>query len=449
MSTSSFLSQLLRRVIPPIDSDRSAERKARSAVELCHALLSARGEVSGAALARETLGAYEALPQNGFKPFVDLLCTDFSPEPARITTAFDAYREDPSPAHLIALQNAVEPPRQELFRRINMAPGGTAALVDLRRRLVEEIDAHAHWISVDADLRHLFESWFNRGFLRLERIDWHTPAIVLEKLIAYEAVHEITGWNDLHRRLAGDRRCFGFFHPALPDEPLIFIEVALTDHISESIQPLLDPDAPEFDPAHANHAIFYSITNCQNGLRGISFGNLLIKQVAHELSLEFPRIQNFATLSPIPGFIEWLKSMEGEIAAAPATEETMSLLRHIHNPAWAADHDLRARLQPLLLSLCAYYLTDAKEGGDPVDPVARFHLGNGARIAQLNYMADTSRRGLLRSAGLMVNYQYRLADVESNHQAYALEHRVIASHTVRKLARESPLSHTTNNVERD
>ena len=445
MDAPSFLKQLFRRVVPPIDSERSAERKARNVIALCHSLLSERGEVSGAILAREALSAYEALPANGLQPFCDMLAEEFSPDPAQIERAATNYQRYPDPTNLIALQRAVEAPRQELFRRLNIAAGGTAVLVDFRSRLLRDLKSNPRWLSIDADLAHLLASWFNRGFLRLDRIDWHTPAIILEKLIEYEAVHEIAGWQDLQRRLAADRRCFAFFHPALPDEPLIFIEVALTDRISESVRPLLDPDAAELDPARADCAIFYSITNCQEGLRGISFGNLLIKQVVHELSLEFPRLQHFATLSPIPDFRSWLTDVESEIAATAGGGETLALLRHLQDPGWATNPETASRLRPLLMSLCAYYLTEAKKDSDPLDPVARFHLGNGARIAQLNYLADTSHSGLERSAGLMVNYLYRLDDVENNHQAYAIEHRVVASHTVKRLARECLLSRAANN----
>ena len=428
-----------------MDSERSAERKARNVIGLCHALLSERGEVSGAALAREALAAYQDLPANAFQPLINMLADEFSPAAIDIAAASTAYQEDPSAQNLVALQHAVESPRQELFRRLNVAAGATAVLVEMRRRMLRELPSNPHWIAVDADLMHLLASWFNRGFLRLERIDWHTPAIVLEKLIEYEAVHEIAGWQDLQRRLAADRRCFAFFHPALPDEPLIFIEVALTDRITESVHPLLDPNTVVSDPARADCAIFYSITNCQDGLRGISFGNLLIKQVVHELSREFPRLQNFATLSPIPDFRTWLTNVEPEIAAATAGIETLARLRELQDPGWHAKPELAARLQPLLMSMCAYYLTEAKKNGAPLDPVARFHLGNGARIAQLNYLADTSQPGMERSAGVMVNYLYRLDDVEANHQAYAIEHRVVASHPVKRLARECILSRTANN----
>ena len=434
MNTSSFLKDLLRKVAAPVDSARTAERKAREAVALCHALLSERGEVSGAALARDALAAYDALPANALEPFINLLASEFSPDPAAIADAAAAYAQYPTPQNLVALQHAVESPRQKLFRRLNVAPGATATLVDLRRRLLREIKANPHWVGVDADLAHLFSSWFNRGFLRLERIDWRTPAIILEKLIQYEAVHEIKGWKDLRRRLAADRRCFAFFHPALPDDPLIFIEVALTDGISDAVAPLLDPASAESDPARADCAIFYSITNCQDGLRGISFGNLLIKQVVHELGHEFPRVKTFATLSPIPGLRAWLAGVaRDQPALAPD-------LARLDQPDWFADAELAARLKPQLMALCAHYLIAVKKDDEPLDPVARFHLGNGARMERLHWLADASAQGMQISAGLMVNYVYRLADVESNHEAFVRDHEVAASHELKKLARDCVLA---------
>ena len=434
MTARSFLNSILRSVAAPVDSARSAERKAREAIALCHALLSERGEVSGAALARDALAAYDALPANAFQPYISLLAKDFSPAPISIAAAAAAYAIDPSPYNLVALQRAVESPRQKLFRRLNVAPGATAALVDMRRRLLRDLKANPDWVGVDADLEHLFGSWFNRGFLRLERIDWRTPALILEKLIEYEAVHEIAGWKDLHRRLASDRRCFAFFHPALPEEPLIFIEVALTERISTTVAPLLDPDSPEVDPARADCAMFYSITNCQDGLRGISFGNLLIKQVVHELGREFPRLKTFATLSPVPGFRAWLASIaRGRAVSVPD-------LARLDERDWFENTAVAERLRPPLMGLCAHYLTAVKKDDEPLDAVARFHLGNGARMEKLNWLADTSKPGMQRSAGIMVNYLYRLADVEKNHEAFVREHEVAASHELKKLARECALT---------
>ena len=285
---------------------RNPSRAARKVIQLCRNLLSERGEVSGTLLAGEALAAYQALDETSRDGFFDLLVQEFSPDPEQVGHAGDAYRANPTAATLARLQTAVESPREELFRRLNLAPGGTRHLVELRARMLRMLDLNPHWEPVVADLERLLIAWFNRGFLELRRIDWRTSAMVLEKLIRYEAVHEIHGWNDLHRRLEADRRCYAFFHPALPDEPIIFIEVALTRGMSEKVQPLIDPGSPVLPPESADCAMFYSITNCQEGLRGVPFGSFLIKQVVEDLGREFPRIRKFATVSPVPSFREWL-----------------------------------------------------------------------------------------------------------------------------------------------
>jgi malonyl-CoA decarboxylase len=409
-------------------------------VGLCAALLGERGEVSGAALARQALAAWQALEARERETFFDALAEEFAPPREAVGNAADAYRYDPSPQNLARLQEVLDSGRQELFRRLNMAPGGTAMLVGLRRELLQGLRRHPAWAAVDADLLHLFRSWFNRGFLRLERIDWRTSAIVLEKLIEYEAVHAIQGWGDLRRRLAADRRCYGFFHPQLPDEPLIFIEVALVQGMSEQVQPLLDPRSVIADPGAADCAIFYSITNCQEGLRGTSFGNLLIKQVAEDLKREFPHLKTFATLSPIPGFRRWLAQNDTRVRLSVGAngEQRLALLAELEKEGW---HRAPPEpLQKLLMRLCAWYLLHAKQGEEPLDPVARFHLGNGAALERLNWLGDTSASGMARSAGLMVNYAYRLDEVERNHERYFSEHAVVASRAVEKLARKSPLA---------
>lgn len=401
------------------------ERPAQHLGALADALLGESGEYASSALARETLSAYQGLGEQGRREFFDALARDYSPSTETVASAAGAYQADPSADNLIRLQESVESPRQELFRRLNMAPGGTAALVGMRGRLLKTLEENPHWRIIDSDLAHLLRSWFNRGFLRLERIDWRTSAAVLEKLMQYEAVHAIDGWRDLHRRLEADRRCFAFFHPQLADEPIIFIEVALTQGMAASVQPLLNVESPVASPADCDCAMFYSITNCQQGLRGISFGNFLIKQVAEELQREFPQLRRFATLSPIPGFRRWLdrKRAErpGELAALAGLDQN------------AAMPDA---LQRMLLPMCAYYLLRAKQDGEPLDPVARFHLGNGAALERLNWMGDTSPAGMARSAGLMVNYEYRLNEVERNHERYWREKLIAASPQVEKLARE-------------
>jgi malonyl-CoA decarboxylase len=372
--------------------------------------------------------------------FFDLLVDEFSPDPEGLERFADAYRREPSQANLILLQQAVEPPRQELFRRLNMAPGGTGVLVEMRRQVLRDLGANPQWRGIEADLAHLLRSWFNRGFLTLQRIDWRTSALILEKLIEYEAVHQIQGWRDLRRRLAADRRCYAFFHPALPDEPLIFIEVALSRGMSARVQPLLDPDSSIIDPASADCAVFYSITNCQQGLRGVSFGNFLIKQVVEDLGRELPRLKSFATLSPVPGFRGWLASIAQELEGTHVGAEMGALAAQLELPNWFEDRALSSELQERLAPLCAHYLLHAKQDQEPADAVARFHLVNGARLERLNWLGDTSATGIRQSAGMMVNYVYRLGSVERNHEAYARASEIVASRRFQSLAKESLLA---------
>ena len=434
-----FVQRLLGSAPPPGAPPRAAVRSARRAASICHELQSQRGEGSGAFIAREALAAYQSLDEPALEVFFTILVKEFSVDPEAVGRFADAYRREPSSGNLVRLQRAVESPRQELFRRLNMAPGGIAVLLEMRRRLLQGLAEHPHWVDIETDLAHLFRSWFNRGFLVLQRIDWRTSALVLEKLIQYEAVHEIQGWHDLRRRLQADRRCYAFFHPALPDEPVIFIEVALTRGMSAKVQPLLALDSPIVDPASADCAIFYSITNPQEGLRGISFGNLLIKQVAEDLGREFPRLKTFATLSPIPGFRKWLAAGTGLREGDPRRAELAALLADLDVQDWFKDKARAAGILKQLSRLCAYYLLYAKQDDEPLDAVARFHLGNGARLERLNWLGDISSTGMRRSAGLMVNYVYRLDDVERNHEAYASERRIIASRRFGVLAKDSLL----------
>jgi malonyl-CoA decarboxylase len=310
-----------------------------------------------------------------------------------------------------------------------MAPDGTRILVAMRSQVLQESDARLKPIA--ADLAHLFTSWFNRGFLVLRRIDWRTSAVILEKLIQYEAVHQIQGWHDLRRRLETDRRCYAFFHPALPDEPIIFIEVALTRGLSDKVQALLDPDSAVLDSDAAEWAIFYSITNCQEGLRGVPFGSFLIKQVVEDVSKEFARIKKFATLSPVPGFRKWLSDKTEALESNRKLAPFADAVEKLDNPQWMED----AALQRQLLPLAAHYLLYAKQNQEPLDPVARFHLKNGARLERINWLGDTSASGLQRSAGLTANYVYKLPDVERNHELYVREHKVRASREIEAQAK--------------
>jgi malonyl-CoA decarboxylase len=421
--------QFLKRVWASVRHTPTARRDqdVEHLVGSCAALLSQRGEVSMARIAADAIAAYGRLNEEGRDAFFDALATDYSPNAADLQRAIDAYQIDPSPLRAHALHQAAEPRRQELFRRLNTAVGGTQLLVRLRADLLPTLPDHPERAGIDADLAHLLRSWFNRGFLVLQRIDWHTSATVLERLIAYEAVHQIQGWDDLRRRLAADRRCYAFFHPALRDEPLIFIEVALTRRLAGDVQSLLDPRAAVTDPSEARRAMFYSITNCQAGLKGVSFGNFLIKQVVEDLSREFVRIRKFATLSPIPDFRSWLSSardlMSPELAAADIGD-----IDHLRT--------LPSRLSEEIRRLCAYYLVREKRERAPLNSVARFHLANGARLARLNWMGDASPAGIASSLGLTANYVYRIAEVETNHEAYATSFDVARSFSVERLARE-------------
>ena len=315
-----------------------------------------------------------------------------------------------------------------------MAPGGTTAIVGMRELILSRLRDHPEIRSFERDLKHLLSSWFNRGFLQFERIDWRTPAVVLEKLIAYEAVHEIQGWDDLRRRLADDRRCFGFFHPALPDEPLIFVEVALTQGLAGQIQNLIETAPDDQKDEKPDTAIFYSISNCQAGLAGISFGNFLIKQVADAVQSEFADIKQFATLSPIPGFRAWLDDVLVRDTPPFLSEDDLDLLQRCD---WRSSELIRQPLKTPLMRLCAPYLVEEKSPSLPFDPVARFHLGNGASVERLNWSGDLSEKGIDQSAGIMVNYLYDSDQIVSNHEAYVRDGTIAASPAVTKLAKDT------------
>ena len=385
--------------------------------DLCRALLSGQGEVSGMKRAAEVLMRYRLAGEAEKRAFFRFLADQMDLDPAAVIAAAQAYAAGPDAGTMAALLAVAEPPRQELLRRLNQAPGGTADLVAMRVDLMAAAKDEPDLGRVDLDFRHLFASWFNRGFLVLRRIGWESPANILEKIIAYEAVHEIHSWADLRRRLEPpDRRCFAFFHPAMPDDPLIFVEVALTRGIPGAIGPLLAEDRKALSPAEVDTAVFYSISNCQAGLRGISFGNSLIKQVVDVLGREVSGLNTFVTLSPIPGLTRWIKTQD---AATQAILEA--------DPAMLEADALRR--------LAARYLLEAKAGdGAPLDPVARFHLGNGAEVHDIHAGADLSAKGRQQSCGAMVNYLYDPARVEQNHEAFATKQTVAAARGVKALA---------------
>jgi malonyl-CoA decarboxylase len=398
---------------------------------LVRELLSGRGEASGVALAAEIMRAYAAQSTAEKTRFLLELNSLFLPTQDAIRAAFSAYDAAPSQHNLAALAAAVESPRQEVIRRLNLAPGNTLGLVTMRADLLARLDAHPELMGLDGDFVHLFSSWFNRGFLMVRRIDWRTPAHILEKIIRYEAVHAIESWDDLRRRLEPvDRRCFAFFHPALADEPLIFVEVALTRDIPDAIQPILAADRAPLRSEQATTACFYSISNCQQGLARISFGNFLIKQVAEELRRELPGIHVFATLSPIPGFRAWVESK----AAQPSPLDPLDslMLTTLTNGGPLTPAAVSAAAPAIRRALATYLLTAKGKGGKPLNPVARFHLGNGASLERLNTGADLSSKGLGESFGAMVNYLYDLPLVEERHELYAATGGIATSAAVRR-----------------
>ena len=424
-----------------------ADRLLRPLLQDCRRLLSERGEANGPGIAAGIVQQIDALADEPRTRFFDHLARDFSPDPQQVLAAALAYAKAPAhSAHLIALTQAAEPPRQELFRRLNRAPGGTSALVRLRRALLERLPRHPALAGVEHDMLHLLGSWFNPGFLQMRKVDWNSPAQLLEQIIQHEAVHEIDGWDDLRRRLQPDRRCFAFFHPQLPDEPLIFVEVALLPEMAASIAPLIDKKSTPLPPEQFKVAVFYSISNCQPGLRGVSMGNFLIKRVAEQLKRELPQLKTFCTLSPIPGLMGWLQKLcnpghdpvqvGNALAGLPAaaTERAvhaLALLREAAGPELQAlSHTsslaaLPVAAQHALWRLASLYLVhrSTQPGGDPV---ARFHLDNGARLERLNAQANLAPKGLKQSAGLMVNYLYDLARIEHCHDKF-VQGRVVHS----------------------
>jgi malonyl-CoA decarboxylase len=419
------------------DRREVAEQRSATLVQLCEDLLSGRGEASGVALAREILARYAAMKTGPRIAFFESLASQFGPDRTRLSAAAAAWLSDPSDTAAMRLHRAAEPRRLELFRRLNLAPNGTAALVRMREQLIDAMDHREDLAIIDGDFLHLFSSWFNRGFLVLRSIDWSTPASLLEKIIRYEAVHAIRDWDDLRARIdAPDRRCYAFFHPALVDEPLIFVEVALMRGIPGAVDPILSAQRARVEPDRATTAVFYSISNCQRGLAGVSFGHFLIKQVVEEIRRELPRLATFVTLSPAPNFADWLKRERATEASIALTEDDREALSALDRPEWWREEEtLEAVRDPLMRAAAWYYLRGRTARGTPIDSVARFHLGNGARLERLNLLGDVSERGLRQSYGLMVNYLYDLDHIEQNHEAYAQQHAVVAASAISRLVK--------------
>lgn len=413
------------------------------------------GEVSARARAAELGEAYIVLNANGRRRFLTLLAEEYDVDNEAVETTMAARKEADDPEErrklTLELRDLLEPPRAKILRQFNGLRGGVKFLVDLRAELVHWTGDNQGLLDLDRDLYRLLISWFDIGFLDLKQITWESPASLLEKFIRYEAVHEIRSWKDLKNRLEDDRRCYAFFHPSMPDEPLIFVEVALVNGIATDIHELLDEKAPLTDPTKADTAIFYSISNCQEGLAGVSFGNFLIKRVVADLVSNLPGLKNFATLSPIPGFSTWLDQQVNDeeesgvkkVKIKKRAMEVVELISEHQNLAEllesAQDKNQSSgagqQLQQALLSLCATYLLKAKRGRQVEDRVAHFHLTNGARIKQINWAANLSDKGVKQSFGMMVNYLYDLPSIEKHHEAYRSSGEISASSVVKKLER--------------
>jgi len=392
-------------------------------IGLCHQLLSSKGEASGIALSNEILTCYNLMGDKDKTGFFLSLYDEFSARHDAMETAARAYLEDPSIRNMGRLSDASEPIRRQLIMRLNLAPNATQLLINMRADLLDRLSDHPELIEVDKDFVKLFSSWFNGGFLQLNMMNWASPASLLEKVIKYEAVHGMSGWDDLKERIAPtDRLIYGFFHPRLNSEPLIFIEVALTRELPSKISAILSKERKSVNPKQADTAVFYSISNCQKGLRGIPLGSFLIKQVVEDLKSGYPDLKEFATLSPIPGFASWLKNLAPGASDNPPlalSVESEKQLTKIIDLGWHGDETLTAELKPFVTSAVAWYLANAKSSrGLPVDPVAKFHLGNGARLERINWPADTSEHGISNSFGAMVNYSYRIDEIEQNHERF-------------------------------
>ncbi len=404
------------------------------------------GEVSARARAAALGRTYLALNRTGRERFLRLLAEEFDIDRAAVNATWERLRrarsEEEQRRMERALRHSLEPPRIKLLTQFNALPEGVKFLVDMRAELMTLMRNDAVLASLEFDLKGLLASWFDIGFLEIRRITWESPAALLEKLMAYEAVHEIRSWADLKNRLEADRRCYAYFHPRMPDEPLIFVEVALTQGMADNVQSLLDETAPLEDPGAADTAIFYSISNCQRGLTGISLGDFLIKRVVDHLAADLSHLRTYATLSPIPGFAAWLQKRLAEPGDALLTaaerkafdgRDARSLLA---TPSWQNDEATAQALRAPLLRLAArYLLVEKAANGRALDPVANFHLSNGARIERINWLADRSAKGMKQSFGMMINYLYRLPEIEANHEAYTGEGRIAASSAIARLVK--------------
>ena len=400
-------------------------------LKLCDDLISHKGVASGIALAREVVVNYSKLSDPEKLEFFKELYQNMGPNLEEISKVASKFTKSPNEESLVDLKNQLKSKRQKLFSRMIMAPSGTRAIVSLREDLLGFIPENNSLKTIDEELRTLLTSWFNPGFLTLEKIDWNTEASILEKIIQYESVHTITDWKDLKNRLTINRRCFAYFHPALDDEPLIFVEIALTTGISSSIQSIINDD--DKVEQQADTAIFYSINNCQHGLKRVPLGNFLIKMVVTELTMELPSIKKYSTLSPIPGFADWLKKEIASNDSKFLTEDSRETFKLLEDKLWYQNSAKSKKLKKPLIKACAHYLLLEKKYGKPINPVARFHFGNGAKLYRINWMGNTSEHGIDKSFGIMVNYLYNLKKIEANHEAYLQNGELAISKSVKSI----------------
>jgi malonyl-CoA decarboxylase len=408
------------------------------------------GDVSARARTVELGAVYLHLSEKGRETFHDILAHDFDIDRQllddKIKELEKATNQKEAIAAEIELKNALTPPRIVLLKQFSSLPNGLKLLIDMRASLLSRIKEDQRLYKLSFDIKELLGAWFDIGMLDLQEITWNSPAALLEKLIEYEAVHEIHSWSDLHGRLDSNRLCFAFFHNKMPSEPLVFVEVALVNKLSSNIQELLNKEDAKVEPEQASTAIFYSISNTQPGLAGISLGNFLIKTVVQQLSKEYDNLKHFATLSPVPGFRKWLgqKLVNGDTEVLRPREITSlrdrfacdsasRQLAEILTNDWSRDPKTAAFVKPIIIRLCAHYLLEEKKGTGALDPVANFHLSNGARLERINWLADITETGMQRSYGIMVNYYYELSDIEKNHEEYVTKSHFVASRGVKSL----------------
>ena len=402
-----------------------------SILSLCDDLISNKGAAFGITVARDITELYQTLSTDNKILFFKSINEKYRPSFTKVNEAIDVYKNSQNEKTLSDLFKVSEGKRRELFMRMNMAPNGTSIIVSLREDLLKILKENRDLVSLDEDLKHLFKSWFNPGFLKLKKITWDTKAAILEKIIKYERVHHMKDMNELKRRLGEDRRFFSYFHPALEDEPIIFVQVALTNGLGRSIQEIMKQSSG--DEKKYDTATFYSISNCQEGLSRVTLGNFLIKRVVYEIQEELPHIKNFGTLSPIPGFVDWFSYLEeSKIKNILGNIKNQDVMFLKSKDLKIGDKRIIDNKEAIIKLVSHYIVNEKKSDGLPVNDVSRFHLGNGAIVEDIIINANISDIGFKRSFGVMVNYLYELRNIEKNHEEYMNKKKVILSDKLKK-----------------